>query len=372
MAKSILALLNDPRYTARNLTIREQTRLAENPNENRWHALFPRRGVNSIKLSELERPLELRLVADRREWNAKGRMAHLEHGPAREMEITPIEMEYVIGERELTLLRESGIEAILRAGVIRTVDRWATALADYVDNGLEYEAFKGWQTGTIVARDAKTGQTATATLGISPDRYVVEDEDYGTLEATTPGSAWEQFLLRLEESEQFYRTAPAKAVRLRRAMLKLLRQSAAQYYGVEAGTVFTMQDVLDNLADEGYADFQFIVDERTLDRYTGAGFEHEAVKLVEETKLLFQPASGVIGFTPFAPVVRAYDFVGDGEGDIVRNIGIFLMEENEGKSLKIQAQANAVPLPDPEAVYVVDAGSPYPPQQGEENGDGQQ
>lgn len=352
MPQNIMALIGDSRYSARNLTLREQARLADNPNELRYRTLFPVSATDSIKMSEITRS-DLRLVADRREWNAQPRTLHEVYGPAREWEIMPIGADFPIDERKMNLLVDPNAGVLAERDVFKLLDEWPTTLTDAVDRRLEIEAFEAWQSGTITAYDPKRGGSVTADLGIAADRLVAE-----AIAWTDAGvNGYERFLAHMQETEQKFGGVAAEAVRLRRAMLQLLRAEAKAYY--ETTEPMTAERLREMVVAEGFSGFAgFVVDERTLDPYTDAGFTTASTKLVQDSKLLFQPTGGRIGATYMAPTVSAYEFTGDGERNVAQNIVVLYHSENGGKTLRMEATANAAPMPDERAVYVVDAGAP--------------
>src|SRR4051812_8831654 len=93
-------LARNARLSAANLSIREATRLAENPLDLRYRALFPAQPSNSLKVRELSK-VDFRPTAEYRNWNAVGREIHEVLGPQVEWEILPVTAEHHIDERRL-------------------------------------------------------------------------------------------------------------------------------------------------------------------------------------------------------------------------------------------------------------------------------
>jgi hypothetical protein len=162
-----------------NLTIREATRLADNPLDLRYRAIFPRIPTPSIKISSIEK-VDTRFLGGRREWNAQGREIPEDLGPQRDYEMIPINPTKHLDEKRLQLLGEPGVEELVRRGVIKSVDTWPTELADACDRQLEADAFETWFTGIITVHDTKTAQSVTVDLGF----------DQAT-SYPTPGTAWD-------------------------------------------------------------------------------------------------------------------------------------------------------------------------------------
>src|ERR1700741_853574 len=87
------------------LTVRAQ---ALSPNDNGkllWDVFFPRANVDSVDLKDIQ-TIDDRAVADRREWNARGRLIPVLTPEQREMSIVPIEGYGRIDEREMQKLME--------------------------------------------------------------------------------------------------------------------------------------------------------------------------------------------------------------------------------------------------------------------------
>ena len=87
------------------LTVQAQTL---SPNDNGrllWDLFFPRVNVNSVRLSEIN-TVDDRPAADRREWNARGRLIPVLTPAQRKLEMVPIEAYDKIDELEMQYLME--------------------------------------------------------------------------------------------------------------------------------------------------------------------------------------------------------------------------------------------------------------------------
>ncbi|HSH45055.1 MAG TPA: hypothetical protein VK966_04325, partial [Longimicrobiales bacterium] len=132
--------------SAAALTVRAQ---AVSPNDNGqllWDVFFPRSNVDSVKLSELT-SLDWRPVADRREWNAPGRLIPMLTPTGRTLVMVPIESYFQIGEEEMQKLVEQNLSAsqqqfrqLIRATVPQRVEMLASA--NY--RRIEVDAFNAW------------------------------------------------------------------------------------------------------------------------------------------------------------------------------------------------------------------------------------
>lgn len=331
----------------RNLTIREQTRLADNPLDLRYRAIFPRQATNSVKLSTIT-TVDFRPIGGRREWNAQGREVPEKLGPAREFEMVPINPTHHIDERKMQLLNESGIAELQQRGIITAVNAWPTKLADAADRQLEVEAFEAWYTGQITVMDPKTGATALVSMGF----------DQATTYPTA-GTAWNDpgedaylnFLIALQAAQDKMSTVGAARMR-RLAMMAIVADAPDGPGGVRP----TFETLNASVRAEGFADMRIIVDERSYDGFSDGGSTTVSAKYVPAGKIAFQPASGVVGATYVAPVARAYDFLTGGNRSLANGVVIFRSAQNDGKTLLIEAQENAIALPDEANTYIVDSG----------------
>lgn len=332
------------------LTIREQARLEMNPLDLRYPAIFPQENVDSIRISDIT-TVDFRPLGGRRAWNADGREQVEKVGPLRDIEIIPINPTHHIDERALQILREPGIQLLVEKGVIRDVNRWVPALADAAERQVERDAFEAWFTNQITVYDTKSAANITVAAGINGARFVTE----GTTWNTTVGDAnsgYLRFMFHLQKARQMM--GSVGPVRLRQATADVIVRSAP---ALIPGYVATLADVQDRIRKEGFPSFTFVIDERTYDKPNDGGVATTQTNYVPAHKVGFQPATGVVGRTFRAPVVRAYDFVETaGRRLNVNDVAIFLSPLNSGKTLLIEAQSHKLSLPDEQYTYVVDAG----------------
>ena len=326
-----------------NLTIREQARLAENPNNLRWPAIFPQAATESVKINEISTS-QTRFAGGRREWNAQGREIPEVLGPVMNAEMVPINPTHHIDERRLQHLREraAGTSELYNRGIIKDVDEWATSLSDAADIQVEVDAFDAWFNNQVTVMDPKNGDTHTVALGIDSARYVAAAT---TFAAAT--SAYTDFMGYLADAQAALGTVGA--VRMRRARLNEILADAPAANG-DMATVDSLQQ---RIADNGYGQVTIVVDERTYHGFTDGGSAYSDQYYVPAGKIAFQPANGVVGGTYFAPVTRAYDYIQDAASRDLNNVTVFYSEKNDGKTLMVEAQANALSLPTEDNVYVV-------------------
>lgn len=329
--------------SAGNLTIREQARLAENPNNLRWRAIFPRAEAPSVRLSELS-AVDFRPIGGRREWNAQGREIPEVLGAQRDWEMIPINPTKHLDERRLQFLREraQGMQQLLQQGVVKDVDAWATALADAADRQLEYDAFRVWAYNQFTVMDPKTGTTVTVAAGLSASRYVAAAT---TLAAST--NAYTDFMGYLADAQSMM--GSVGAVRMRRARLNDILADAP----ASSGDRMSLAGLQERINAEGFGDVTIVIDERTFHSFDDGGSAYTTGYYVPTDRLLFQPAGGVVGQTHFAPVTRAYDFMSPQQVGNINDFTVFYGAKNDGKTLLVEAQANALPIPNEQNVYVV-------------------
>ncbi len=330
-----------------NLTIREVTRTEENPLDLRYRAIFPRVPAPSVKLSEIT-TVDFRPAGGRREWNAQGREVPEKVGPTRNFEMVPINPTHHIDERMMQLFGESGVEEMLRRGVIGSLESWPTRLADATERQLEAEAFEAWYTGLITVMDPKTGTTVTVSMGFD---QATTYPTAGTAWDDGGQDAYENLLTALQAAQT--KMGSVGAIRTRRAVVREVVRDAPDGPNGLRPTVTTLQE---RIREEGFPDVSLVIDERTYDKFTDGGSAHTSTNYVPAGLVAFQPQSGVVGQTHVAPVVRAYDFLSGGNRALAQGIVIFRTAKNDGKTLLIEAQQNAIALPEESKTYVVDSG----------------
>lgn len=334
--------------TAAELTVREQARLAQNPLELRWRAIFPRTDANGLTVSQLTK-VDTRFAAEYREFNADGREIPEVLGPKVDAELVPMTATHHIDEKRLATLRAPNprIAALVEDGVIGDVRTWPTRLANAVDWGTEYTAFTMWALNAITVKDPKTGKSTTVSRGISSDRYITEST------AWNDGSvnAYDRLLFRIGEAQRLI--GSVGPVRMRRATAEAVRADAPNGPNALRPTIANIQD---RLSEEGFGQITLIIDERTVDVLTDGGSAYTSTNLIPAEKVLFAPADGVVGATYDFPVSRAYDYVSGDHRVNLRDTVVWYTPQNDGKTLKIEAEAIRLPLTDENRTYVVDAG----------------
>lgn len=333
------------------LTVRAQTVSPNDDGRLLWDVFMPPTDAASVRIANIVRS-EIRYVTDRREWNARGRLVPQPTPRVDELEMVPIEGYFTVGEREIQALEERTLgnqqlfRQILGVDIPSRTDQIATA--NY--RRLELDAFSAWANGTITAMNAQTGVTGTFSFGFAADRYVT---------AATPWSdvgvnAYDELVASAQAA--INKIGPIRGVMLRQATLNAIVADSPQ---VVAGITPTRSQIEQLVADAlGIGTFRFYVNERTLRPFTDGGIATAEQYVWPAEKVAFVPAGTAVGATHFAPIARAMQLarsVPAARIDIRRN-AVFYEISNGGRQLTVEVQMNAMPIPDEQLLYVVDAG----------------
>jgi len=332
------------------LTVRAQTIDPNDPaNMLLWPAFAPRRDVDSVDLSDVT-TLDDRPTADRREWNQRGRHVPPRIPARREVSIVPIEAYDKIGEKEMQRLAEgsNGNEAIMQQLIgVRIPDRaMRLVMADY--RRLEFDFFNAWLNGQIVQRNPQNAaETQTASFGFDSARL------------TTAGTAWDDpgedayanLIGFLEDA--ISAVGNIQGVATRNSVIAAIQADAPDLIG---GVAMTRAQLEQRISDDVGQPFRFYMVENTVDVFTDGGTATTSTKVFTAGHLAVVPAGGQVGYTAFAPVVRAMELARQvpGAGIDIRGVTVYYDEELMGRGLTIEAQLNALPVPDEQRVFVVD------------------
>lgn len=341
-------LYRQVRLMPANLTIREQARLAENPLDLRWPALFPRVPANSLKIRDLTKA-ELRLTAEYRAWNANGRELWEAVGPSTEWEILPLTANKHLNEKRMIELQlpDPTIRALVDNGIVSDVDQWGTRIADAVHRRLEAAAFQGWLSNTFSMLDPITGSVVSGPLGFNAARYVAAGV---ALTGGSGGTAYPTFVLQVAAARTFLGGDPG-AARMRDSTFQVIVSSAPAGPNAIRPTVTNVQD---RLAEQGIQT-AIIVDQRTYDKSTDGGQGTTTTYYVPTGKIGFQPGDGRIGNTHSVPASRGGKEIVTNSRINLQDVTIWYSEQNRGMTLLIEGENIAVPMPEEPRIYVYDA-----------------
>lgn len=340
--------------TAAALTVRVQTL---SPNDNGkliYDAFFPRRDVDSVKLRYITN-LDYRPVADRREWNARGRYIPLQLPKLSDIEMVPIEAYFKLEEREIQELTERtfGNMDEFRRIVAADIPNRTDMLANANYRRLEVDCFTAWANGSIVARNPLTNTTQTVSFGFAANRYTVATPWTGG----SAGNAYANFLAWLRTSIDL--VGPIQGAMLRLSTVLAIQANAPNPMSYNAAVPATRAVVEDRIRQELGTDFQFYVNEKMADLFTNAGLTYTRSKLWPANIVAVVPAGEVVGDSAFAPVARAFELARDNSdaGIDVRGQTVYQdTDENGGRTLTVEAQINAVPIPIENRLSVINAG----------------
>lgn len=335
------------------LTVRAQAQAANDLGLINSPIFFPRANADSVKLSAIT-TLDARPVADRREWNAPGRQIPLRVPAFRDVEMLPVESFFDIKEQELQRLMEgaAGNEAVFRSIVAPRIPERTDALVSANMRRLDVDAFRAWALGTVTVRDPQ-GATADKVVDFrfSSDRYVTPSAWTGTQGS---GTAWTQFLAETYNAQSLIGAVKG-------AVMRLSTYQAIQYTApLRTGQAYPLSkaELQAALSAEFGGPFTIVVFEDTVEVFNDGGQAYTSTKIWPANRVAWIPASGIIGSTFYAPVVSAYEMA-QASPDMkidVRGMTVVKTIGNEGKSLSVRCQVNALAVPNEQALYVVNAG----------------
>lgn len=349
------------------LTVRAQ---AQNPSDDGqllWDIFFPRQDVPSVVINTITPLLGTRFVADRREWNGRGRFIPQEFPGTGQLEMIPIESYFNIGERELQSIVEMNVnisegaaqfQSLVLPGIDVPKRTDGLVMANY--RRIEVDAFAAWCTGQITAKNPVSGTTQTMSYGfgntpIGTSRY----QTAGTAWTGTPstGTAYANFITWLLEAQRAGVSIGGAMMRL--ATKEAIRTSAPNIANPLSDVPPTTDALEQQISQEIGLGFKFYVNERTVDPFTANGIATTAgSNLWTAHKIAIVPAGERIGNMCFAPVVRAKTLqasVPEAAID-VRGMTVYPDASGNGRELTVECQVNALPVPDERNVYVIDAG----------------
>lgn len=342
------------------LTVRAQAVPVNDNGRLKWPIFFPRQNVDSVELHEIT-TIQFRPVGERREWNAPGRKIALKTPNLRDISIIPIESNHTVEEYELQRLAEralgpnsSRFRQIISADVPDRVV-FLTA-ANY--RRIEVDAFNAWANGELTVRHPQTpSKTYVVSLGFDTDRYQTASTAWnnGGVNAFNELISWLRDVTSLVGAIQ--------GVMLRTATLDAILVDAPNPLSMNSAVSPTISQVEQRIRDTvpGAGAFAFIVNEDTVDVFSGAGQATTKTYVWPQHKVAAIPAGdGTVGSTAFAPVVRAMQIAGgpDAQGAPIDVNGMtaYRTVKNDGRELSVDVQVNAMPIPNEQNVAVIDAG----------------
>jgi hypothetical protein len=338
------------------LTVRAQALQADDNGRLVWDQFFPRRDVDSVDVDDIT-VIDDRPTADRREWNARGRLIPIRTPEQRRLSIVPIEAYDKIEEKEMQKLAEtaamSGADPrtvyrnIIGVRIPDRVDR--LAMADY--RRLEVDTMQAWSAGTVTQRSPQdASKTYTMSYNFAAGRY----ETAATAWNDGSVNAYEEFVAWYQDAIDD--AGPGAGAVMRRATRDAIVADAPTGIGGES---LEIPQVEARIRQRLGTDFRFFLMENTVDIFTDGGVTRVRTKIWPVGRVAFVPAGISVGNTLFAPVKRAMDLVGQvgkPAGIDIRGVTIYYEEANLGRELTIEAQLNAAPAPNENLIRVINAG----------------
>lgn len=339
------------------LTVRAQAQNVENMDELLHPVFFPYDDVDSVKIKNLVE-LDNRLVAERREWNQRGRRIPIETPDLEEIEMIPIEAYFKIGEREQQALREQALnnEQVFRQQIRASIPERVDTMPPAIFRRVEMDAMEAWAKGQITVRHAykedASGNALTLTISLG---YGSRIQTAGTAWDDGAVNAYDELISFLEDAET--EIGPLEGVVLRRATLKAILEDAPNPMpGAQSALTPTRTQVEERIADELGTSFSFFVIENAFDVFDGAGSATTRTKVWPAGYVSAVPQGQQVGSTLRAPVARAMELANQvpEAGIDIRGTTVYYDSENGGRTLSVECQANHLPLPNEQLVYSID------------------
>lgn len=338
------------------LTVRAQ---AIPPNDNgrlKWDIFFPRQDVPSVDLHEIT-TVTFRPAAERREWNAPSKKITLKTPNLRDISMIPIESAHSIEEFELQKLAERSFgpntpqfRAILAADI---PDRVVfLTLANY--RRIELDAFQAWSTGQVTVRNPlNPASSYVMSFGFAAARYTTAGTAYNVT-----ANAFNDFILWLRTVATTLVNG-FQGVMLRQSTLNEIVADAPNALSLNSSVQPTIDQVEQRIQQTLGIGFRFVVNEDTVDVFSGGGQATVTTKVWPVGRIAIIPAgNGQVGTTAFAPVVRAMQIAGGAPSAPIDVNGMTAYREsvNNGRGLVIEVQCNALSVPNEQQTAVINAG----------------
>jgi hypothetical protein len=339
--------------TNESLTVVAQTVDPTDDGQLLWDAFFPRQDVDSVKIAEMT-DVDFRPAADRREWNQRGRNVPLRTPASKELEMVPIESYFTYDERAMQHLMERtlGNESLFQQIVGMQIPTRTEGLAGANWRRVELDVMEAWSQGQITAMNPQTGSTQVMSFGFDAARYTTAGtawDDVGT-------NAYDDLIAWLESSIPFVgafsgivcRLATYQAIQVD-APNKFIPDSAL---GLRVSRAQLEQLISDDLGQP----FRFFIVENMIDVFDDGGIAYTRTNIWPAGVVAIVPAGTVVGNLKMAPVARAVEMSRQvpSAGIDVRGVTVYHEQANGGRQLTVEAQLNALPVPNEQNTFVID------------------
>lgn len=340
--------------TSQALTVRAQTLPADNAGELIWDAFMPRIPVRSTKIRNILTQQEIRYTADRREFNARGRLIPFDTVGTEMIKITPIESYFKLEEEEMQELEEMTTEnealfrEIIRASIPERVDSLVRANWRRV----EMDVFRSWTTGQITVRNPQLGHLAqTFSYGIAAGHYLTAATQWTDVSL----NAYDELLKWIDAGEKVVGLMQGAAMR-RATYNELLKDASAALSMAGFPMIrLTQRQFEDRISEERGRPFQFFLIDNTIKEFADGGTDNlTETNLWPAATIAAVPSQGAPGFVADAPVGRAYELARIApEAKISRNgMSVYCEVAGNGRELTCEAQGNLMPILNEEKIYV--------------------
>lgn len=347
-------MAQEERLTPAALTVQAQTVDPTDSGQLLWNVVMPRRNVDQMRLQSLT-SRNVRIVSDRREWNMRGRYIPLFTPRTREMEWIPIEAYFRLEEEEINrvMLEVRGNQQLFRQVIGVTIPARTDELVQANYRRLELDCFSSWTLGRIDTMNPQTGATNSAVYGFDTGRY----QNAAVAWNDPSVNAYQEFLAWWADAR--VAVGPLAGAMMRSATRRAIQMDAPNPMpGAQTGLTTTIVQVEQRIQDETGAPFRFILNENTVEPFTGPGVARQQVHVWPDHVVAAVPQNGRIGTTAFAPVIRAYDLTSQvpNAGIDIRGQTIYHEVANGGREIIIEGQFNPMPDPDETKIFVMNAG----------------
>ncbi len=340
--------------TAAALTVRIQALPYNDQGQLIWDQFFPRQDVPSVRIHQIT-TLDFRPVADRREWNTRGRLIEPRTPKMQNLEMVPIESYFKLGERTIQELTERTFGNIDLFRQIASLDipRRSDLIAVANQRRIEVDFVQAWTTGTITARNPDTNAQHTVSYGMDAARYQVA----ATAWNDPTQNAYNNFLSWLYDAA--IHIGNIVGVMCRRSTMEAIRAKAPNPLAFNPNVLPGVADMEAQIARElGFGSFRFFINERSVDLFNDASMQATRTKLWPTGVIAAVPDGVTIGDMAFAPVSRGYELSRQNPtaGIDVNGSVMYLETSNGGRELVGECQLNAFPVPNEQRIYVISVG----------------
>lgn len=344
-------LEEDEKLSPAALTVRAQTLPPDDNGQLLYPLFFPSMDVDSMNLKEVLE-MDFRPAADRREWDAPERRLVLKMPDTRDIEMIPLGMDHVIGEKEMDKLDQNtnGNEAVFQEVIGAKIPARADMLVMGCYRQLELDCFEVWTKGGLTQRDPQSKRTYFVDYQIEAGRLQTAATPWAT--AT---NAYEEFIAWLKDGDRAI--GGAEGVLAKSDVYDTILADAP--VGINGGRL-TGQDLIGRIKDDAMiSDFGWFKHNGTVDQYVDGGTETRRRDVFPDREIVLIPKGGAVGRTAKAPVRRARKIANAvPEANIdVRGATIFYFGMNDDKGLKIVSQLNAFPTVNDSKIWGINIGA---------------